>query len=89
MPTVNDRVVYRAIAGDCWDATVLTVRYLTADCTTRVNLSVMGPGLRKPIELYDVRWYDNPDAPFEGARPRRILDVEDDYADRAEWEARR
>ena len=69
MPTVNERVVYRAIAGDCWDATVLAVREHPPNT---VDLSVMGPGLRKPVELHAIRWSDDPlgqNACY--ARPRR------------------
>jgi hypothetical protein len=87
MPAVNERVIYRAVAGDCWDATVLAVT-MTPTALTLVNISVMGPGLRKPIELHDICWYDEPDAPFVGARPRKPEHVcwcgEKHYPPRAE-----
>lgn len=75
MPQVNECVIYRAIAGDYWDATVLAVRTI-ANLATRVDLSVMGPGLRKSVELHDVRWFENPDSLLVGARPRKPEKVE-------------
>ena len=66
MPQVNERVVYRAIAGDDWDAIVIRSE------DRRVDISIMGPGQKKPFELHAVRWFDDSDEPHpNSARPQK------------------
>lgn len=79
MPTVNERVIYRAMAGDCWDATVLAVNKAEVCdlefCDWIVDLSVMGPGMDDPVVFHNIPWFDDPNDPVlahagYGAIPR-------------------
>jgi hypothetical protein len=69
MPTVEgDKVAYRSFAGETYDAVILKLRP-----PKHVDVSIIGPGLVEPMELHAIRWFDDPDEPSPGARPRRLL----------------
>jgi hypothetical protein len=74
MPQVNERVVYRSIAGDFWDVTILAVREWHDPIgliQNVVDIRVLIPGRSEPIELPNICWRDDPDDTRPGARPRR------------------
>ena len=66
MVAINDAVAYRSMGGDTYDATVTRVRDAGF-----VDVELTGPFLKEPFALTAVRWYDDPDEPRSGARPRR------------------
>jgi len=66
MVAINESVIYKSMAGEPWDATVVRVRDANF-----VDVTLSGPFLREPFELHAVRWYDDPDEPKSGARPRK------------------
>ena len=66
MPAINDRVTYRSMAGEPWEATITAI-----GPEGFVSVSLTGPYLREPFELRRVAWSDNVDDAGPGARPRR------------------
>jgi hypothetical protein len=66
MPAINESCIYRSMAGEPWEATITAI-----GPEGFVSVSLTGPFLKEPFALTAVRWYDDPDEPRSGARPRR------------------
>lgn len=66
MPDRGDEVAYRSFAGETWDAKITNVRPAGF-----VDIEISGPGLREPMSLTAIRWYDDPAEKAPGARPRK------------------
>ncbi len=65
-PAINARVAYRSFGGDTWDAVIRNIRL-----GGFVDIDLSGPGLKEPYELHGIRWYDDPENPNPGARPKK------------------
>jgi hypothetical protein len=70
MPSVNERVAYRAFSGDTYEAVVTAVWHEVGAQNFRVDIDVTIPGVKEPWPLKAIRWYDDPKEPLPGARPR-------------------
>ena len=65
----GERIAYRAIAGDTYDATIVAVLPVTGIAIQRVDVAVHIPGVSEPWPLSAVVWSDDPADPQPGARP--------------------
>ncbi len=73
IPSIGDDVLYRSIAGETWDATIVAVRSLLG--STLVDVEVFLPasheaGLKSTTTLKGVTWHDDPNEQMRGARPK-------------------